>query len=515
MNNNDIDKLFRQKLKDFGEVPDEKVWNSIKASLDQKKKSRGILPIWWRLGGVAALLAILFYVIDPFGNPDPQDLISPSVEQAENPEVAPHDNKQNDRLHTPGVESEVARSENEVEKSEPSANQASDNPVKTSVTTQVAETEVRTVLKGENDRNDSGIAETAIQETAITAADPENNKEMTPDISTAGEKNTESISNEKDTGIAVAGAEAEDNEGFREKDGDEIADKIRTDNAGDGALAAEEEKNEEDKNAKKKSIFDEIEEDEEIVAEKNEHRWSVGPSVAPVYFSSLGEGSPIHSNFVANSKSGNLNLSYGLSISYDISKKLSIRSGVHKVDYGYDTNDILFSSSLAASTNNRIDNIDYALTSKNLVVQSTANSEAVQQDASLAISNEIAAPTPSRDGRMVQQFGYLEVPVEVNYSLLDSKLGLHVIGGVSSLFLVDNSVTLESEGGSTEIGEANNINSLNFSTNIGFGVDYNISQKVRLNLEPMFKYQLNTFSDASGNFQPFSVGIYSGLSFKF
>ncbi|HMB62687.1 MAG TPA: outer membrane beta-barrel protein [Eudoraea sp.] len=510
MNNNDIDKLFRQKLKDFGEVPDEKVWDSIRASLDQKKKSRGILPIWWRLGGVAALLAILFYVVDPIGTPDPEDIISPSVEQVENPESGPDDNIENDPLHAPEVENGVARAVNEVEKSETSAKQASDNPAKTSATTQVAATGKNTVLQGENDRNDPGIATTANQETEITAAAPETSMEIT----TTGEENTETISYEKDTGITVAEPGAEEKEGFRENAGDKVADNIQKDVAGDGVLAAEVENDEEDKNSKKKSIFDEVEEDEEVVAEKNEHRWSVGPSVAPVYFSSLGEGSPIHSNFATNSKSGNLNLSYGLSVSYDVSKKLSIRSGLHRVDYGYDTNDILFSSSLAASTNNRIDHIDYALTSKNLVVQSTANSEAVQDPYS-AISNEIAAPTPSRDGRMVQQFGYLEVPVEVNYSLLDSKLGLHIIGGVSSLFLVDNTVTLESEGGSTQIGEANNINSLNFSTNIGFGVDYNISEKVRLNLEPMFKYQLNTFSDASGNFQPFSVGIYSGLSFKF
>ena len=42
-----------------------------------------------------------------------------------------------------------------------------------------------------------------------------------------------------------------------------------------------------------------------------------------------------------------------------------------------------------------------------------------------------------------------------------------------------------------------------------------ISFKVQLNIEPVFKYQLNTFSDTAGNFQPFTIGIYSGLNFKF
>ena len=264
----------------------------------------------------------------------------------------------------------------------------------------------------------------------------------------------------------------------------------------------------------KKSIYDEIEAQEEAVAESvATDRWSVGPSIAPVYFSSLGEGSPIHSNFASNSKSGNLNLSYGLSVGYELSKKLSIRSGIHKVDYGYDTNDVSFTSSLTASTATQLANIDYANTSKNLVVESSA---APGSTGDLALnSEEIRAQDPSRQGRMVQQFGYVEVPLELNYSLMDKKFGVNLIGGLSSLFLVNNSVSLESEGRTTEIGEANNINSVNFSTNIGLGINYKVSQKVLLNLEPMFKYQLNTFSDASGNFQPFSVGVYSGLKYKF
>ncbi len=266
--------------------------------------------------------------------------------------------------------------------------------------------------------------------------------------------------------------------------------------------------------AQKKSIFDAIEEqEEEVVAENNSNRWSVGPMVAPVYFNSLSEGSPIHSNFVANSKSGNVNLSYGVSVSYKVSKKLSLRSGVHRVDYGYDTDEIEFSSSLTASTSALIDNIDYNDNSRTLVVESQASRGASQNNAVDAL--EVNAPSPARQGRMVQDFGYVEVPVELQYNLMDRKLGINLIGGVSSLFLTENSVTLVSDNTSTSMGEANNINDVNFSTNFGLGMYYRLTPKMQLNLEPMFKYQLNTFSETAGNFQPFSIGVYSGLSFRF
>lgn len=58
MSENNLDKLFQEKLANFQEIPDEKVWNSIAASLDNEKRSRKLVPLWWKVGGVAAILAL-------------------------------------------------------------------------------------------------------------------------------------------------------------------------------------------------------------------------------------------------------------------------------------------------------------------------------------------------------------------------------------------------------------------------------------------------------------------------
>ena len=283
----------------------------------------------------------------------------------------------------------------------------------------------------------------------------------------------------------------------------------------DGTLQNKKEKESIAEN-KKQSIFDVIaQQEEEAVVENSNSKWSVGPSVAPVYFGSTGEGSPIHSDFAPNSKSGSVNLSYGVMVAYDVGKRLKVRSGVHKVNFGYDTNGVSASSSLTGSTNDLIDNISYNRTSRNLVLQSKASIPDTFADAPFI---EIAAnETPEVDGNLVQQLGYKEVPLELSYALIDKKFGLNLIGGVSSLFLIegDNSIVLEAENLVTEVGTANNANSLNFSTNIGIGLNYEFSPKVLLNIEPVFKYQLNTFSETAGTFNPFSVGVYSGVSFKF
>ena len=495
MNKNNFDEFFREKFREFGEVPDKKVWEAIESSLDKKREKRTIVPIWWKLGGIAAVLAVLFYIVNPFENKTVPAVVNTETKQKENPaknqEALPgnavtdkknEDSKvvlkpQSDSLENPlsssdqDTETAVIRSANkqfQVSTDKNMSKYSSSNP------------------SAVNRGGELASKQPALPEKAMQDADKlDQAKRLANTPETTEMSSAENKVNKKNIP-----------KGIQEKEG--AADKLP----------------EVADNVDKKSIFDEIDQEEEIVASPGENKWSVGPSVAPVYLSSFGEGSPIHSNFVSNSKSGNLNLSYGLSVSYAVSKKLKVRSGVYKVDYGYNTNAVEFSSSLTASTTDKIDNIDYALTSKNLVVQSSTVAEP-SQDASFAASNEIAAPSPKREGRMVQQYGYLEVPLELNYALVDRKLGLSLIGGVSSLFLVDNAVSLEANGEATDIGEANNINNLNFSTNIGFGLNYELSPKIQLHLEPMFKYQLNTFSDTSGSFQPFSVGVYSGLNFRF
>jgi hypothetical protein len=103
----------------------------------------------------------------------------------------------------------------------------------------------------------------------------------------------------------------------------------------------------------------------------------------------------------------------------------------------------------------------------------------------------------------------------LEYELSEQRLGLRVLGGFSALFLNENEVFSTLNGETTLIGEATNINKTSFSANLGVGLDFKLSEKFKLNLEPTFKYQLNTFSNTSGDFKPYFIGIYSGFSFKF
>lgn len=517
MSKKKLDELFQDKFLDFKEVPDDRVWKSIEASLDKKKKKR-IIPLWWQLIGIAAALLIGFILFNPFTNTNDTEQIITDVKQ-NNPDG--DINTADPNVNKTGFEKTLEDSTG-IARKEKVESFSDENTVEIANTPEAA-----------SEKSDAE-QEISKQKSKIAVDNWTTNKEAVAQTKATTQKEKGKIEEKQDLNfnedtLVLDAQIAQSDNTKKEKDTEEqllnsdTSQKIKSIDTGvtsnsKNAVAVntvQKETTEEIlEDPKKKSIFEEIkEQEEEAVAEKSTKKWSAGPSVAPVYFNAIGEGSSVHSIFVPNSKSGNINLSYGLSVAYEISPKLTLRSGVHKVDYGYDTNDVAFSSSLTASTNGQIDNIDYASTSKNLVVSSQKGGSAN----SFADNNsiDVSAQDPERNGVMSQQLGYVEVPLELNYALIDNKFGLNVIGGVSSLFLVDNSVALTSGNLTTEMGEANNVNDLNFSANVGLGVNYKFSQKVQLNIEPVFKYQLNTFSETDGTFNPYSLGIYSGLRFKF
>lgn len=236
-------------------------------------------------------------------------------------------------------------------------------------------------------------------------------------------------------------------------------------------------------------------------------KWAVNPAVAPVYYGSLSSNSPIEPALNGHSKNGETHLSYGVNVAYTVNPKLSLRTGVNRVTMGYVTNNVSFSPSAGPEV--MAGNIDYAGNNLNIIIN----------DLGRRPQNAFIPDVPKANlvynGDMAQRMGYLEVPLELKYRMAGKRLGLHIIGGVSSLFLVDNSILLQSETLNTELGSATNLNTMNFSTNLGLGLDYRFTNALFFNLEPMFKYQWNTFSGDDGGFSPYLLGVYTGFSFRF
>jgi len=120
------------------------------------------------------------------------------------------------------------------------------------------------------------------------------------------------------------------------------------------------------------------------------------------------------------------------------------------------------------------------------------------------------------DNSLRQNFSYLELPLVVRYKIIDKTLDLNLIGGVSSGMLVDNSVSSGPVGRKYEIGGTEGLNNITFSSSLGMGLEYNFSEKLSLNFEPTVKYYISPFGEIPGmRIHPYSLGIFSGFSYKF
>lgn len=506
MSKKKIDEYFQDKLLDFKEAPDDKVWTAIERSLNKKQKKR-VLPIWWWLSGTAAAIFVGLLLFSPWKNTEVPAIVDTKnpIEQPANTD-APKTVKES-LPTTFEVEEELKITQGDAEAlklqenknattslQKPILPNAKDN---TFVTRSVSKTPVGT----KSDQAKNLYSQTAGEK--VVSDDPQGTNNTSTTLAVV-EKDSpkdaplnETLGTSKKLVTSVVTSAAIQTQDSTRKE-DSLSDTK--------ALALE----------PKKSILDDIvsQEEEEENVEENGKKWSAGPTLAPVFYSAMGEGSSVNSIFVPNAKSGNTNMSYGVSFAYEVSPRLKIRSGLHSVTYGYDTNDISFTSSLSETNTGQFSTINYTPAAIDLFVFSDRKEVVVDQSDPLS-SPDIFGPSPERTGNMTQELGYLEFPVELNYTLVDRKFGVHITGGFSSLFLVDNSVALSSGDLVTEIGAARNVNDINFSANFGLGVLYQFSDKIHLALEPMFKYQLNTFSSTEGTFNPYALGVYSGLSFKF
>ncbi|MFD1292951.1 outer membrane beta-barrel protein [Lutibacter holmesii] len=234
-----------------------------------------------------------------------------------------------------------------------------------------------------------------------------------------------------------------------------------------------------------------------IQKEISESKFTVATIFAPIYFNSFGDGSSVDAQFNHNETSGKSSYSYGVKFSYKLNKKFSLQSGVNLISLGQTTNNVYVTPGVAVVGLSNISNLPTLGKSNADLAKSGSN-----------FNSENAAS-------LNQVFGYIEIPVEIKYNITDGKIGLNVIGGISTLLLNKDEVFVETNSFSQSIGSSNNLRDINFSGNFGLDVDYSIYKNLFINVTPMFKVQTNTFSKNDGGIQSYYLGIYTGLNYKF
>ena len=466
-----IDQLFKERFADHQQTPGAHVWDQIQARLEKQKRDRGII-IWWRTAGVAATLALLLSLAGLLGDSQKNSIVEQQNDVQKQTNTAP-----------------------EIDK-----------------TIEVPLPEYKTVISATNkdsrSKTNTPRPKTRDNKTVKKETLSVKNKEIAVS-NTSGKKNAVVPSKN----LTVAAVTSKQPPVVKENKAPSINSVIVP--PGNAVASTKTEKTG-DPSSKKQSIFEAIEEQKQLesnqaVATKKDQNnpWEIAPNIAPVYFNTLSQGSSIDASFADNAQKGDVNISYGIGIRYALSDRLKIRSGINNVALSYSTSDIELGDGPVSAA---LRNIDYNSDGIVVIAQDLGTFANQNQDGTFG---EITPKSTNGEAFISQNISYYEVPLELSYTLFDSTFGLDVIGGVSTLVLGDNQVSVTAGSYSELLGAANNLSSISFASNIGLGLHYKMSSRFKINVEPMFKYQLNPYTDSSVSYKPFYLGIYSGLSFRF
>ncbi len=439
-----IDRLYQEKFKDFESTPREVVWKNISATLQKNKEKRSVLPLWSKLAGVAAVLALFINFSNEFFN-------------------------KKSKINTQAIEALADENfgENSIASSTFIQNMTRSSFVLQNLIQDTKNLEINQILSEESQRKN--IKTYSFKKIL-----------QGPDNRIVSKNSPNPVTDKNNLEGQIASKDQENNQEIKLRDlpiPNTENDKVNTEIT------------------------------EKTIAYK---KLRVSTSAAPIYYNQFGSGNTIDNQFENNQGSSEITISYGLNFAYQISERIRIRSGISKVDLSYNTKNIAFTAAVNPSA---LSGINYNGNIPNYRIENRS----VRPFSNISSSTEfnrasLASPTA---GYLNQKLGFIEVPLEIEYVIFDKKIGLNIIGGASTLFLDENMISLKSSDFSTNLGEGNNLNKVSFSTNIGIGLEYDISPQFQLNLEPIFKYQINTFNNETGDVNPYYLGVYSGFSFKF
>ncbi len=510
-----IDRLFQEKFKDFEAPPSDAVWQRIAAS--RNKKDRKIIPLWlWRLGGVAALILLLVTINNLWINPSASgNEVVDTENQKTEASIENNGFKDNENGITNGTTQPSSEKDNVS-----GTDERQENALK-GITANDQNTGAENALQ--SNKNGTTVSNETIVTTTEERETPVRNFRQNDITNNKQTGTADAIVYEKETPSEVTRLPEEEQltKSVFPDEGQAISTSGQTTIAASSEEKTAAEETALDLLENTKSLVEEAqriaeaqEEEDQIINEGNSSRWDVGAVAAPVFYGDFG-GSGIDPQFSDNSKSRNANLSYGVQVSYAVNDKLKIRSGVSNVDLSYSTNDIAFTPGnleTALASQRALGGVDFNDRSAAIIVLDNRN---LGQQQALSPSDFPGGGGTVSNGSLIQSLNYYEIPVEAVYVLSDKRLGVELIGGLSTLLLNNDQIELESEGARTTIGTSNAVNGVSFTTNVGVGVNYKLSDKLKVNLEPSLKYQLNAFDDSSGDFRPYIVGLYTGLSYRF
>jgi hypothetical protein len=262
----------------------------------------------------------------------------------------------------------------------------------------------------------------------------------------------------------------------------------------------------------------------DVKSDNAANRWSIGALASPTYYSSFSTGKNDAARDLIQNEKGVISYSGGVAFNYKVNKRISVQTGLYYSSLGQKVTGV---SSFAG-----FHNYNDSKSSSDFVVQTSSGNITSYNNDIFLIDNSSSSRVMTRytinvfdpfkadlqyiDNSILQNFNYLEIPFLVRYKVIDRKVDFNLTGGISYNLLVSNSAYSFAGGTKYFIGKTEGISPVTLSSSLGMGMEYNLTEKISLNIEPTIRYYITPISGLVGSsIHPYSFGILSGFSYKF
>lgn len=498
-----IDRLFQEKFRDFEQTPPKHVWKNISASLAGKTEgNKRVLWLW--LSGVAAGLALLLILNKPFERKNKPNhhttetndatILKPVIPNSEVTDTEPQEiNIYKDNTNTNNQKENTYRNKTTLNKT------ITNNPTEITYRNKTTLNQLN-LIKTENQlsntkQNNKELVNRTKATSKINPLSPVRSEPIasnnlansiiesviknTPD----NPKNTERTLVEEDKTKTIIKIETKKTIIKKEKQ----------------VLVAHTDQ-EKQRTSIKEPLINKEKEETTSMASNSSKKWTLSTTVAPVYFDAFDAStSSFGSKFDKNKKQGQFSTAYGVQVAYQVSDRFSIQTGLHKLDYGYKTNEVFIPLNQLATNRKSTLGLNNVINIKDFKPP----------------PNPLGEVKDINSGSLLQVFGYFEIPIEIKYQLIKGKLGVDLISGFSTLIRSKDEIYYLFDEFSEKLDETSNLNAMNLTGNIGFKAHYELSKNIYFNITPMFKAHANTFTKEAGKNNPYAIAVYSGLNYRF
>ena len=258
-------------------------------------------------------------------------------------------------------------------------------------------------------------------------------------------------------------------------------------------------------------------------------RWSIQGEFAPLYAyrTITSSGGTNSKNEFDNTENGLMTYAGMVKVNYQINRKFFVQTGIGYSMLGYTSSNTyalvgttirngMSFETYYVSGNQTYYVINTSAYSVNQLTVNHTNKNNDQPLTGVSISNsQLNDGLQKVNGDFVQKMKLIEIPFLMRYRFMDSKVSLHLIGGIGANILLSSKAYLNDGSSQVNFDQSSVFHTFNLSSTLGVGLNYRLPNQMVLVIEPTYKYFINSITSKSSGYHPYAFGVYSGLNFTF